>query len=439
MARSLQEDFDRTLLRLAGEHCGRILLGVSGGMDSMCMATLFRGSRLKPEFAVAHVNFSLRGEQSDSDEAFVREWAAANGVEFFSTHFDTGNYAADHGISIEMAARELRYGWFGELLDSRGFDFLAVAHNRNDAVETMYLNLLRGTGIKGISGMKELSGRIMRPLLTFTRSEIEQFSRENGIIHHEDCTNNDNSFVRNRIRNEIFPQFELINPSFLDTSCREMEHFAEASAVLDELLEQKRAELTSSEGGAFLIDIEKLQSGSQPRYWLFRLLQPFGFGDETIGQIEASLEGQSGKTFFSPQYKAIRDRRFLKIYPAAESSPVKVDISVSDIPEAFDPRGGDGSVLYIDADKVNFPLTCRPWQPADRFRPFGMKGFKKLSDYFTDIKLDLEQKKLQTVVTTIDDEGHEQIVCVAGWRIDDRYRITGATRKIARISCRVQK
>jgi tRNA(Ile)-lysidine synthase len=439
MSRSLQGTFDKTLLRLAGETGGRFLLGVSGGIDSMCMAELFKGSSLHPGFAIAHVNFSLRGEDSDGDETFVRDWAASNGVEFFTTRFDTRAYAEEKGISIEMAARELRYGWFGSILDEHGFDWLAVAHNRNDAAETMYLNLLRGTGIRGIAGMKELSGRIMRPLLSFTREQIKEFAVQNGIPHREDATNADSRFARNRIRNEVFPQFARINPAFLETSSREMTHFAEIEAVLDELFEQKKARLARSEGDAFCIDIERLESENQPRYWLFRLLQPFGFSEDILARMETALEGQSGKTFFSATHKAIRDRQYIKIYPIADSDPGQVDIAVFDIPEGFDPRSKDGSVLYIDADKVNLPLACRRWQPADRFRPFGMKGFRKLSDFFTDLKLDLEQKQRQTVVTTLDNEGFEQIVCIAGLRTDDRYRITSETKRVVRISCRARK
>ena len=439
MPRSLQGEFDKTLLRLAGEEGGRFLLGVSGGIDSMCLAELFKSSTLHPDFAIAHVNFSLRGEDSDGDEAFVRDWAESNGIEFFTTRFDTRAYAARKGISIEMAARELRYGWFGTLLDGHGFDWLAIAHNRNDAAETMYLNLLRGTGIRGISGMKELSGKIIRPMLSFTRVQIEKFALENKIRHREDATNGDSRFARNRIRNEIFPLFARINPSFIDTSSREMAHFAEAEAILEELLGQKKEQLTTRDGDAFCIDIDRLGGESHPHYWLFRLLQPFGFSDDILHRIEASLEGQSGKTFLSSTHKAIRDRQFLKIYPLTETDPVQVDLSVLDIWDGFSPYSKDGSVLFVDADKVNHPLECRRWQAADRFRPFGMKGFRKLSDYFTDLKLDLEQKQRQTVVTTIDSNGEEQIVCIAGLRIDDRYRVTESTRRVVRISCRVQK
>jgi tRNA(Ile)-lysidine synthase len=439
MPRSLQDGFDRTLLRLTTEEGGRFLLGVSGGIDSMAMARLFKDSRLHPSFAIAHVNFSLRGEDSDGDEAFVKDWAESNGIEFFTTRFDTRAYAARKGISIEMAARELRYGWFGTLLDKHGFDWLAVAHNRNDAAETMCLNLLRGTGIRGISGMKELSGKIIRPLLSFTRQQIEDFALEKRIHHREDATNSDSSFARNRIRNKVFPQFAKINPSYLETASREMAHFAQIEALLDELLEQKKELLTVRDGDAFCIDIDLLAKESQPRYWLFRLLQPFGFSDDILDRIEASLDGQSGKTFFSSTHKAIRDRRFLKVYPIADSDPVQVDISVFDIEDGFDPRSADGSVLFVDADKVSLPIECRRWQAADRFRPFGMKGFRKLSDFFTDLKLDLEQKQRQTVVTTVDRQGEEQIVCIAGLRIDDRYRVTADTKRVVRISCRVQK
>lgn len=439
MSRSLQGAFDKTLLRLTGEDCGSFLLGVSGGVDSMCMAELFLHSRLHPEFAIAHVNFRLRGADSDGDEVFVREWAEKNSIRFFTKSFDTRSYAADKGISIEMAARELRYAWFSELLAEQGFDWLAVAHNLNDAVETMYLNLLRGTGIRGIAGMKEASGSILRPLLTFTRQQIEEFAGENSITHRTDATNSDSSYTRNRIRNEIFPQFGLINPSFLETSSREMAHFAEIEALLDDLLEEKKNALTSFEGDAFCIDIEKLSEESQPRYWLFRLLQPFGFNDDILARIDAALEGQSGKTFYSATHKAIRDREFLKVYPIAEPGPACIDISVLDIWDGFDPRSADGSVLYVDADKVNLPLACRRWQSADRFRPFGMKGFRKLSDFFTDLKFDVEQKQRQTVVTTTDCDGNEQIVCIAGLRIDDRYRVSEKTKRVVRISCRVQR
>jgi tRNA(Ile)-lysidine synthase len=439
MPRSLQGEFDKTLLRLAGEEGGRFLLGVSGGIDSMCLAELFKGSALQPAFAIAHVNFSLRGEDSDGDEAFVRDWAESNGIEFFTTRFDTRAYSARKGISIEMAARELRYGWFGTLLDGHGFNWLVIAHNRNDAAETMYLNLLRGTGIRGISGMKELSGKIIRPMLSFTRMQIEEFALENKVRHREDATNGDSSFARNRIRNEIFPQFARINPSFIDTSSREMAHFAETEAILEELLEQKKGQMTTRDGDAFCIDIDRLCRESHPHYWLFRLLQPFGFSDDILYRIETALEGQSGKTFFSSTHKAIRDRQFLKVYPLAETDPVQVDMSVLDIWDGFSPYSKDGSVLFVDADKVNLPLECRRWQAADRFRPFGMKGFRKLSDFFTDLKLDLEQKQRQTVVTTIDSNGEEQIVCIAGLRIDDRYRTTKSTKRVVRISCRVQK
>ena len=439
MSRSLQGDFDKTLQRLAPERGCRFLLGVSGGVDSMCMAELFRRSRLHPEFAIAHVNFSLRGEDSDGDEAFVRDWASANGIEFFTKRFDTRAYAADKGISIEMAARELRYGWFSELLRQHGIDWLAVAHNLNDAVETMYLNLLRGTGIRGIAGMKEASGATIRPLLSFTRQQIEDFSRQNGIAHRDDVTNSDISFARNRIRSEVFPQFARINPSFLETSSREMAHFAQIEALLDELLEQKKARLTSRDGDAFCIDIERLKAESQPGYWLFRLMQPFGFNEDILARMETSLEGQSGKTFYSDSHKAIRDRAFIKIYPICVPVPVQVDISVLDIWEGFNPRSEDGSVLFIDADKVCLPLTCRRWQPADRFRPFGMKGFRKISDFFTDLKLDLEQKQRQSVVTTVDSAGAEQIVCIAGLRIDDRFKVTSKTKRVVKISCRVLK
>ena len=439
MSRSLQDTFDKTLLRLAGGGSYRFLLGVSGGIDSMCMANLFKSSRMQPEFAVAHVNFSLRGADSDGDEAFVRDWATANGITFFSTRFDTIAYSAHNGISIEMAARELRYKWFSALLEEQGFNYIAVAHNKNDAAETMYLNLLRGTGIRGIAGMKEINGSLIRPLLAFSREQIEDYSRRHDIRFRVDATNNNSKINRNRIRNEIFPHFTAINPAFLETTSREIEHFAEVESVLDDLLEQKKKELTTCESDVFCIDIERLSAEHHSHYWLFRFLQPFGFNEDTLARITSAVEGQSGKTFYSSSHKAVRDRKYLKIYPLDDIGSTQVDIKVFDKPAGFNPRSEDSNTLYIDADKVSFPLRCRGWQPADRFRPLGMKGTRKLSDFFTDLKLDVEQKQRQTVVTTAEWDGSEQIVCIAGLRIDDRYKITADTKRIAAISCRVQK
>ena len=235
----MQERFDRILKGLLPDG-EAVLLAVSGGVDSMCMAELFLNSTAKVRFALAHCNFHLRGEESDSDEALVREWAESHGVIFIKKDFDTKEYAASNGVSIEMAARELRYTWFAEVCRERGIAALAVAHNANDNAETMILNMLRGTGVKGMTGMRGSSllpgsdARLIRPLLGFTRKDIHEYAVSHGLQWHEDSTNADSAYKRNCIRNEVFPLFERLNPSFLTTLNEDMERFAQVQSVADE-------------------------------------------------------------------------------------------------------------------------------------------------------------------------------------------------------------
>jgi len=432
----MQEHFDEELVRLAGEPSDRlsVLLGVSGGIDSMCMANLFLHSRVSVSFAVAHVNFSLRGEESDGDEALVRRWCSDNGITCHVRRFDTHTYADDNAISTQMAARELRYNWFAELMKQYGYDFLSIAHNQNDSVETLFLNLLRGTGINGLFGIRRTNGHIIRPMMDFSRARIAQFVEENDIPFREDSTNRESHYSRNRLRNQVFPQFAQINPSFLNTITTSMKRFAQIGEILDREYHNREGKLFFKEGDVLLIDIPQLKAEQFRSYWLFRILDSYGFNDTHISQIEASLETQSGKTFESPTHRLVRDREYLKVYPIGIESSVRIRFRTFDIPKNYDPKCAPAGTLYIDAKKAGFPLKYRFWQAADKFRPFGMQGFKKLSDYFIDLKLDVEQKKREIVVTSTDRNGIEQIVCVAGRRIDDRYKVTTSTKKVTAIT-----
>ena len=433
----LQERFDSEIVRLVprADLDGEFLLGVSGGIDSMCMANLFLNSSLGLKFSVAHVNFSLRPGSCDRDENFVKEWAEAHGVRFFSVKYDTLAYAKERYISSQMAARDLRYNWFNSLVEEYGFVHLAIAHNLNDSVETFFLNLLRGTGLRGLSGIKVQNGSIIRPLMKFTRKEIEDYMSSNGFQNIEDESNSESHYQRNRIRNEVFPHFGMINPSFLDTLEKEMERFADVADIMNNLFEQKKSDFIRSEDGVMQVDIPALLSEAHREYWLFCIFDGYGFNDTQIKQISESLESQSGKVFISQTHKVIRDRKTLKIYPLDEpSARRRISITVVPRPTDFLVKKRDESVQYLDADKVKMPLHCRKWQPADKFKPLGMKGFKKLSDFFTDLKLDLEQKKRQVVVTTVDKKGNEQIVCILGTRIDDRYKVTAKTKNLVRIA-----
>jgi len=432
----LQELFDIELRSLtAGVENPSILVGVSGGMDSMCMAHLFLHTTVPCTFRIAHVNFSLRGEESDHDEDAVCEWCKTEGIPFYTTKVDALQFAQEQSISTQMAARNLRYGWFFSLMEEHSMDFLAISHNLNDSVETLMINLLRGTGLRGLSGIRRSNGPIIRPLLSVTREDISNYVALHNIPFREDSTNKESHYHRNRIRNEVFPHFEIINPSFLQTIGTSMERFSEISDLLEELYKSREGTLYRMEGGVLQIDIKALKSEKSINWWLFTILDGYGFNDAQLVQIAEALKGQSGKTFFSPTHILIRDRRYLKVYPGNQDyDDLKVSIKVFTKPAGFNPKKAPEGTLYVDGRRLKFPLKCRRWKPADRFRPFGMKGFKKLSDFFIDLKLDVEEKKRQIVVTTLDKKGVEQIVCIVGKRIDDRWKVTAATKQIVSIT-----
>ena len=434
----MQKEFDARLDSLTASRTPgcRILVAVSGGIDSMSMASLFLNSSLSIPFSVAHMNFSLRGESSDGDEAHVRDWCESNGVEFFSKCVDTLAYAAEMSVSTQMAARDLRYSWFDELATEHGFEYLAIAHNLNDNVETFFLNILRGTGLKGLSGIRESNGRIIRPLMGFTRKQIEDYAESAGIIHREDATNKESHYLRNRIRNEVFPHFAMINTSFLNTVSNEMRRFGDVYEIMEDLYREKEGTVYRTEDGVLMMDIAALVREKNRRYWIYRILDGYGFNDAQLSQIEASLDSQSGKCFVSPKYRLVRDREYLKLYPALPADREVPGLHFRKFAKtpAFNPKNAPEGVLFVDAAKVKAPLYARYPQPGDKFRPFGMKGFKLLSDYFTGLKLDVEQKKREVVVATTGKDGAEQIVAIAGRRIDDRFKVTDRTKTILQIS-----
>ena len=444
----MQDRFDSTLARLlAGCPEPRVLLAVSGGVDSMSMANLFLHSALRPSLAVAHVNFGLRGAESDGDEALVRRWCETQGIPCFVKRVETFTHASDKGISIEMAARELRYGWFAELCREQGFTHLAVAHNLDDNAETLLLHLLRGTGLRGITGIREaapLPGadgvQVIRPLLGFSRQEIEAYAVRAGVEFRVDATNADTAIPRNRIRHEVFPQLAAVNPSFRQTFGREMRHFAQSERLLEEVFKAGRSKLCREQDGVLCIDIPALLKQPEPGWWLWRLLENCGFNTAQLEQIEASLNAQSGKEFLSATHRVVKDRTELRVYPLSGPDDAdrtdRLDVRTFAVTPGFDPKNKPEGVLFVDADKVRLPLTARAPKPGDRFRPFGMhSGSRLLSDFFTDLKLDLEQKRRETVVTMQNSDGDETIVAILGRRIDDRFKVTSETKRVAAISC----
>ena len=409
---------------------------------------LFPGS----EAAVAHCNFSLRGAESDGDERFVRGRCRELGVPCFVKRFDTAAYASENGISIEMAARDLRYGWFAELLDSEGFDAVATAHNADDNAETLILNLLRGTGSRGLRGMGERilpgGGRLLRPVLSVPRAEIAAYMAERGIPFRSDSSNAENIYKRNKIRNGVFPLFGQINPSFIKTLSEDMARFAQTDDIADDYYKEARGRIMP-DGNA--ISIKALLEDRHWKYLLFRCLEPYGFNRAVTEKMEALLTAGgtiSGKTFESADYKAVTTSDRILLLPKTDSP--KGGILLIEKPGVHDFKGRRISVkiyerkaglklqtpegeLIADASKIAFPLVLRDWREGDWLTPFGMRGRKKLSDLFADLKWSLPQKEAAIVLQHPDGrQGHiGALLCT---RLDDSLKVAASTSKILEIS-----
>jgi tRNA(Ile)-lysidine synthase len=428
----------------------KYLLAVSGGIDSMCMAHLFLKSGIM--FSVAHVNFSLRDSESDGDQKLVEEWAASNKIQFYTTRFNTTDFADSNSVSIQMAARELRYKWLDELMKRHSFDFLAVAHNLNDSAETLFINLLRGTGIEGLTGIKERGGYIIRPLLGFSREEITEFVKLEQIPFRNDSSNEKSYYSRNRIRNCVFPEFSKINPSFLKTLESDIRHFSDTAEVINQMKISIIESISEHDcKNLKKIDVEKLLKLKQSSFWLFNILSDYGFNSSQCSDIFDSLRGVSGKKFESLNYILVKDREFLLLYNKSEIEAEKIEnetitideiesgtsvffgnmeitVRVLEVIRPFTPPANP-MIQSLDFDKIIFPVVIRRWSEGDRFMPLGMDKFKKLSDFFIDQKIDIISKRDATVLTT-----NGQIMCLPGLRIDNRFKVTVDTKKILEIS-----
>lgn len=338
----IQKSFDRTIVGLVPEK-ETALLAVSGGIDSICLASLFLNSSAGRRFAVAHCNFHLRGEDSDSDEALVAAWCGRNGVRYHKADFDTEQYASSHNVSIEMAARELRYDWFASLCQDNGYYGVAVAHNANDNAETLILNLLRGTGLRGMTGMQaesavpvtreDLAGvRLLRPMLSFSRKQIEEYVAANSLEYHDDRTNAETVYKRNRIRHLVFPVFESLNPSFLTTFAREMNAFSEVQEIADDYFISVRESVCEPAGKDELLRVNavRLCYLKHYKYVLYRLLEAYGFRDRLLEPVVRLLESGktfSGKVFEAPGYELITAGECLIVRKSARVVPESPAIS----------------------------------------------------------------------------------------------------------------
>jgi len=417
-----------------------ILVGVSGGIDSVVLLDML--DKAGYSVAIAHCNFRLRGAESDGDERLVNDLAKKYDVPLFKTAFDTADYAQENKISIEMAARELRYQWFEMIRATHHYDFIAVAHHRDDQLETFFLNLARGTGLAGLTGMRPVNGKIVRPLLFASREEIEKYRHEKFLDFREDSSNQSLDYQRNKIRHTLLPVMETLNPSFREGLIRTMSYLEDVSTICDEAIHQAWERVALRKGNDYLISIAELKLLDPLPTYLFEFLKPFGFNNMVVTDILSALDGASGKQFISQTHRLVRDRESL-ILTSLISDTRKQFYLEEDINELFEPvhlkisssekkskfKITDSKfVACIDRDCVRFPLLIRRWQQGDYFKPLGMNGFKKISDFFIDSKLSLPEKENVWILAN-----GEQIVWIIGHRLDDRYKITSDTKQILRI------
>ena len=413
----------------------KVIVGVSGGADSTALLLILL--RLGYRVHAVHCNFHLRGSESDRDQQFVTDLCNRLGVELEICQYNTQQYASDHGISIEMAARELRYADFERIMHKCGASAVCIAHHRDDSVETILLNLIRGTGIKGLTGIKPRNGHIIRPLLCVSRQDIENWLNEIGQPYVTDSTNLETDYTRNKIRNQLLPLMRSINPDADNAVNDTAKHLQQTYAIYSKAIKSATDRIVTISGGITTISIPELNKEADTGAVLFEILSPMGFNSTQIEDIVASLSSQPGAKFISATHQLIKERDFLTVSPIDDSSFKPLTINLEPDTSSALP---DGSVLTVatahagtpisrlqstatfDADLVKGPITIRPWQEGDWFIPFGMKGRKLVSDYLTDCKVSALERQKQLVATCRND-----IIWVMGRRSDNRYRVTDKT------------
>ena len=421
--------------RMLSDH-SVVIVGLSGGADSVAMLHILHS--LNYNCIAAHCNFHLRGEESDRDEQFAADFSASLGIPFHKIDFDTISYAQNNKISIEMAARDLRYEWFETLRKKENAEAIAVAHHKDDSVETLLLNLIRGTGLRGLTGIKPVNGKITRPLLCLSKEEVNKYISENNLNFVVDSSNKEDHFTRNKIRLQIIPLLQTINPALSDGLTQTMENLIEAEKIYNHEIDKAISNCFNKEKST--INIPLLTSYPSPEAILYEILKNYGFGKEIVLSIAKSTQSQSGKEFFSDKYRIIKDRNTFILAPINQNTgetsflikkeiqrletPVKMDFYSIDASENSS-FSKEKNIAYFDEDKLIFPLTLRKWENGDRFMPFGMKNTKKLSDYFSDQKLSLADKENIWVLCS-----GNTICWVVGERSDERFRIDSATKKI---------
>jgi len=417
----------------------KLLLATSGGLDSMVMVDLFH--KLPFEIAIAHCNFQLRGIESFEDQNFVQNYAETNSIELFLTQFDTKAFAEDYKLSTQVAARELRYSWFYELLDTKKYDYILTAHHADDNLETFLINFVRGTGLDGLTGIPEQNDKVIRPILIFSRQELEQYAKENNIQWREDSSNASDKYLRNKIRHNLVPILKELNPEFLSSFQKTQTYLQESQTMAEDASIMVYQQVAKENDKDIHFDLSQLKKLPNYKSYLYYWLNEYGFS--AWDDIYDLVDGQSGKQVFSNKFRLLKNRDFLIL------SPVKLEDEIDEIEEYFiykkqkeinfplklsfckvaDISLAPNTTIFVDEDKLWFPLDLRRWKKGDSFQPFGMEGrSKKVSKFFKDQKLSLIEKENVWILCS-----DNQIVWIVGIRQDERFKVKNTTKNILKI------
>lgn len=433
----------------------KLLLAVSGGIDSVVLAYLVKEAG--QQFSIAHCNFGLRGEESERDEAFVRELARTLAVPLYIRHFDTKKYAAAQRVSIQVAARELRYNWFRDILDGKAaadlqegfpqtgapYQYLLTAHHQDDNIETVFMNFCKGTGIAGLKGMLPRQERIVRPLLFASREKIAEYARQQGLVWVEDSSNDETKYTRNYFRKVILPSVEKIYPQVRENISANIERFRDAAELYGQAVALAKKKMVETHGAEVRVPVLKLVKSGPRRTLIYEIIKEYGFTAHQAEEVEKLLTSETGRYITSSTHRILRNRAWLVISPLEIIKDQVVVVNKEENEVLFGASrlhlewlegesvkyAADNHMAVLDAKEIQFPLIIRKWKEGDYFYPLGLRKKKKLARFFIDQKLSKNEKEKVWVV-----ESHKKIVWVIGYRIDDRVKITPSTHKALQLS-----
>ena len=427
----------------------KLLITISGGIDSVVLTDLLH--RLNLNVSLAHCNFKLRGKDSFKDASFVKNLSKTLKIPFFTIEFETEKYAKEHKISIQMAARDLRYHWFQKISEEHHFDYILTAHHLDDVLETFLINLIRGTGLNGLTGIPEINGNIVRPLLPFSRNDILIYAAKNKLQWREDKSNSSTKYVRNKIRHKIIPVLKELNPNLLNSFENTLNHLKGSQQISQDYINKMYKKVTEEKGNELIFNINKIKKLSNPKIYLYELLNKYGFTE--FEDIATLLTTQSGKQVFSKTHRLLKNRETLILTELAKNNnldnfkipentstikePISLKFETITIP--FDTKNyqnkileevlfDDKNTVSLVYDKIIFPLTIRKWQKGDYFFPIGLNGKKKISKFFKDEKMAITTKENTWLLCS-----NNQIMWVIGLRLDERFKVTNTTNKILKI------